>query len=325
MTPINQPETKTVSEQANKNLLRVIIGPTAVGKTEISIQLAERIGGEIVSADSRTFYRGMNIGTAKPTPEDQLRVPHHLIDVADPDQPWSLAVFQREAYLVIDAVHASGHLPILIGGTGQYVRSVADGWEIPEVQPDPTMREVLENWTQEIGPDGLHDRLAVLDPRAADKIDPSNQRRSVRALEVILSTGKRFSEQRRRGTPKYDVVMIGLSRPREELYQRIDSRIERMLEDGLVEEVKRLLDRGYSPDLSVFSAIGYREIIQYLIGGISLDEAVIQMKRHTRMLVRRQANWFKPDDPNIRWFKIHPGTVGEMEKFIRETTPDYLT
>ena len=305
------------SEGSEQIPLIVIVGPTAVGKTELSIQLAERLDGEIVSADSRLFYRGMDIGTAKPTQEERGRVSHHLINVVDPDQTWSLPLFQAGADKAIAAIHSRGHLPFLVGGTGQYVRAVVEGWQVPKAQPDPRLRAVLETWADDIGGEGLHTRLALLDPEAAAKIDPRNLRRTVRALEVILSTGELFSKQRQHGPTPYSALILGLTRPREELYARIDTRIEVMLESGLIEEVQGLLDKGYPADLPTLSAIGYREIIAYLEGKITLEEAVVLIKRATRVFVRRQANWFKADDPKINWFNIHPGTIGELEGTIQ--------
>ena len=297
--------------------LVVIVGPTAVGKTEISIQLAERLAGEVVSADSRLFYRGMDVGTAKPAPSQRARVPHHLIDVADPDQVWSLALFQEAAYQAIAEIHARGRLPFLVGGTGQYVRAITDGWVIPKVGSNPRLRKALENWAAEVGPAGLYERLAVLDPKAAAKIDYRNLRRTVRALEVILRSGQPFSAQRRKESPPYRSLQVGLNRPRKELYARIDARIDSMLAEGLVEEVRELLSQGYSPDLPTLSAIGYREIVAYLKGKTSLQEAVKLIKRHSRQFVRRQANWFKEDDPNIHWFRVKPDTVAEIERLVR--------
>jgi tRNA dimethylallyltransferase len=298
--------------------LVVLVGATAVGKTEISLQLAERLGGEIVSADSRLFYRGMDIGTAKPTPEERERVPHHLIDVADPDQTWSLALFQRAARMAIAEIHGRGRIPLLVGGTGQYVRAVVEEWEVPATGPDPRLREALEGWAGEVGPGGLHVRLATLDPAAAERIDYRNLRRTVRALEVILSTGRRFSEQSGRGMPPYRSLVLGMIRPRPELYARIDARIEAMLEAGFIAEVQALLERGYSSELPTMSAIGYQEIGWYLEGKISLEEAVVLMKRRTRQFVRRQANWFKDTDPGIHWFRVTSRTVNEIEAKIRE-------
>jgi tRNA dimethylallyltransferase len=295
----------------------VILGPTAVGKTELALHLAERFQGEIVSADSRLFYCGMDIGTAKPTPEERQRIPHHLIDVAQPDEVWSLATFRQRAQETITDIHARGRLPFLVGGTGQYLRAVAQGWQPPEIQPDPRLRGALESWAAEIGFNGLHDRLAALDPQAAAVIDPHNLRRTVRALEVILTSGRRFSEQRKSGPSLYRLLQLGLIRPRPELYARIDARIAAMFRDGLVAEVQGLLDQGYSPDLPALSAIGYREVIAALQGQYSLTEAQHQIERNTRTFVRRQANWFKPDDPNIHWFTPGPNTIDEMEALVR--------
>ena len=286
-----------------KRPLIIIVGPTAVGKTQISIQLAERLNGEIVSADSRLFYRGMDIGTAKPTSEERARVPHHLIDVADPDEIWSLAVFQQKATEVIADVHLRGKLPFLVGGTGQYVRAVTEGWTPPEVEPDPRLRGVLEHLAEEKGIYWLHEGLKRVDPAAATKIDARNLRRTVRALEVIMTTGRPFSQQRRQSNSPYNLLVIGLKRPRAELYQRIDERIEAMFAAGFVDEVKSLLDKGYLPDLPTMSAIGYRECIQVVNGRLSAEQAKVEMRRATRIFVRRQANWFKEDDPNIYWFE----------------------
>ena len=296
----------------------MIVGPTAVGKTEIAIELAERFSGEIVSADSRLFYRGMDIGTAKPSAEERRGVLHHLIDVADPNQPWSLAEFQAQAAVVIAEIQNRGNVPFLVGGTGQYIRAVVEGWVVPRVEPDTRLREALEAWATEIGSDGLHARMGVLDPQAAAEIDARNLRRTVRALEVIFSTGRRFSAQRQTGALTYHALLFGLNRPRPELYARIDARIERMIQDGLVEEVQTLLNRGYPADLPAFSAIGYKEMIAHLRGTISLEEAVRQMKSNSHLYVRRQANWFKADDPSINWFTVGPQTVGELEKLISQ-------
>jgi tRNA dimethylallyltransferase len=303
---------------ADRPPLVAIVGPTAAGKTEIALQLAERFGGEIVSADSRLFYRGMDIGTAKPTLAERARLPHHLIDVADPDEVWSLAVFQQQAHQAIASIHARRRLPFLVGGTGQYFRLVTQGWSVPPVSPNPRLRQALEAWAEQVGKDGLHARLAVLDPQAAASIDPRNLRRTVRALEVILTTGRRFSQQRQRGASPYRLLVLGLNRPRPELYARIDARVDAMLQAGLVDEVQRLLDRGYSPDLPTLSAIGYREMIAYLQGKLSLEEAAALIKRHTHLFVRRQANWFKPDDPEIRWFVAGPQTSWQMQAAIEQ-------
>ena len=282
--------------------LIILLGPTAVGKTELSLQLAERINAEIISADSRLLYRGMDIGTAKPTAEEQRRVPHHLVDVANPAEVWSLAMYLQAVQTTVLDICTRGRVPLLVGGTGQYIRALVEGWRVPEVEPDPRLRAALENWAGDIGPEALYARLQKLDPEAAARMEPQNMRRSVRALEVILTTGQLFSTLRESGPSPYRVLMLGLQRPRPELYARIDARIHTMLAAGLITETQNLLDRGYSAELPSLSAIGYRQVIQYLAGEISLEEVVVQMKRITRRFVRRQANWFKEDDPLIQWF-----------------------
>ncbi|HEX9090882.1 MAG TPA: tRNA (adenosine(37)-N6)-dimethylallyltransferase MiaA [Anaerolineales bacterium] len=297
--------------------LVVILGPTAVGKSEVALRLAEQFTGEIVSADSRLFYRRMDIGTAKPTLEQRLRVPHHLIDVADPDEVWSLALFQREAHKAIQGIYAQKHLPFLVGGTGQFLRAIIEGWSLPSVVPDPRLRETLANWAITLGALELHHKLAILDSQAAQAIDPSNVRRTIRALEVILTSGSRFSDQKKQGQMMYNPLLLGLTCSRAELYRRVDERISSMISSGFVNEVKSLLEQGYSPDLPTMSAIGYREVSAYIMGKITLDEAVSVIKHRTRVFVRRQANWFKLDDPRICWFQADGIAVDEMGKIIK--------
>jgi len=297
--------------------LIVVVGPTAVGKTELAIWLAERLGGEILSADSRLFYRGMDIGTAKPDRAELSRVSHHLIDVAAIDETWSLALFQKAAKFSIQDIHRRGKIPFLVGGTGQYIQAVVEEWEIPAQLPDLRLRDALEAWGRAISPAELHRRLAVVDAEAAARIEPNNLRRTVRALEVLFHTGQKFSAQRKKGQSPYRVLQIGLSRPRPVLYRRIDERIERMLADGLLAEVEGLLAQGYAADCSPFSAIGYREMLQVLRGEITLDEAVVLMKRATRQFVRRQYNWFKLEDPAIYWFDLDQVGVNVIEGVLR--------
>lgn len=305
---------------ATKPPLILIVGPTAVGKTELAIQLAEKLSGEIISADSRLFYRGMDIGTAKPSREELARVPHHLIDIVNPDETLSLAVFQQKARDAIAEIHSRDHLPFLVGGTGQYIRAVTEGWSPPEVKPDEKMRIVLEKMKEERGLDWLHDKLRILDPQSAEKIDARNYRRTIRALEVIFTTGRKFSEQRGRGDSPYHLITIGLIRPRAELYQRVDERIEMMFANGFIDEVKGLLDKGYSPILPGMSAIGYRECVSVIKGELSTEQAKAEMKRITRIFVRRQANWFKESDPQIGWFNPNEKDTGaEIEQFIRNS------
>lgn len=297
---------------SKKPPLILIVGPTAVGKTELAIQLAETLNGEIVSADSRLFYRGMDIGTAKPSPAEMARAPHHLIDIVNPDETLSLAVFQQQAREIIADIHKRQKLPFLVGGTGQYVRAVTEGWNPPEVVPNESMRNVLEKMREERGGEWLYEALNSLDPEAAEKIDARNYRRTIRALEVIFTTGRKFSAQRGQGDAPYHLVTIGLMRPRMELYQRVDERIETMFAAGLLDEVKGLLDKGYSPSLPSMSAIGYRECVGVIKGELTAEQAKAEMKRITRIFVRRQANWFKESDPRIHWF--HP----ERENLLEE-------
>ena len=302
----------------NKLPLILIVGPTAVGKTEIAIQLAEHLDGEIVSADSRLFYRGIDIGTAKPTRAEQMRVPHHLIDIANPDEILSLAVFQQKAREVIADIHTRGKIPFLVGGTGQYIRAVTEGWSPPEVKADERLRAELEKLKNANGLDWLHDKLRNLDPVAAERIDARNYRRTIRALEVILTTGRRFSDQRGQSESEYRLITIGLTRPRAELYERVDQRIDAMFANGFLDEVKSLLAKGYSRTLPTLSAIGYLECIRVVNGELSEEQAKVEIRRATRVFVRRQANWFKESDPNIKWFKVTDGVVAEIELHIRE-------
>lgn len=296
--------------------LVVILGPTAVGKTEIAIQLAERLDCEIISADSRLFYRGMDIGTAKPSASDRKRVPHHLIDVCYPDETWSLAAFQKAAQKAIQEVRGRGKLPFLVGGTGQYIRAVIEGWEVPSQQPDLKLRAALENWAVQIGPLEMHRRLAIIDPGAAARILPGNVRRTVRALEVIFRSGTRFDDQRVKTGSAYSLLLVGLKRPRTEIYARVDSRIDDMVKDGFLEEVKGLLEKGNGVELPSMSAIGYREMVAVAQGRISMEEAVTLMKSLTHLFVRRQANWFKENDPNIHWFDAGNNCGPQIEALI---------
>ena len=293
--------------------LLVIVGPTAVGKTVLSLQIAQDFNGEIISADSRQIYRGLDIGTAKATPEEQAIVPHHLLDVVAPHEVLTLAQFQTRAYAAIEAIHQRKRLPILVGGTGQWVQAVVEGWGIPRVPPDPALRAALEAEAQTIGPEAFHARLAAVDPQAAQKLDPRNVRRVIRALEVYHKTGVPISQHQRKTTPPYHTLQIGLTVPREALYQRIDQRVDQMMEMGLLDEVKRLVEAGYGWDLPAMSGLGYRQIGQYLRGEVSLEEAVALIKKETRRFVRQQYNWFRLDDPQIKWFDVSEG-LGEAYK-----------
>jgi tRNA dimethylallyltransferase len=305
-------------ENTSWNPVVVIVGPSAVGKTSIAIQLAKCLKAEIISADSTLLYKGMNIGTAKPGEAEIQDIPHYLIDVAEPDKPWSLAEYIRAAYSIIAEIHNRRQLPIIAGGTGQYIRALLENWEIPKSAPNPQLRTALMNWLQEIGPGALFTRLQFIDPATAESIDFRNQRRIIRALEVIFQTGRRFSDQRKSNLPPYRFLVIGLKRSRQELYQRVDRRIQGMIDSGFVDEVRHFMDLGYSPKLPVFSAIGYREMFDYLKGRIDLETAIVQMKKRTRRFIRHQTNWFKPDDPKIRWFDVTDEIVEQLAVEIRQ-------
>jgi tRNA dimethylallyltransferase len=284
--------------------LLAIVGPTAVGKTAISLQLAAALGGEIVSADSRQIYRGLDIGADKVSPGQQAQIPHHLLDVVDPDQVLTLAQYQRAAYAAIDDIHRRGRLPLLVGGTGLYVAAVLEGLGIPEVPPDAALREELESYAAELGAPALHARLAGLDPAAASRIDARNVRRVIRALEVCLVTGQPISELQAATPPPYHIVRIGLTRPRPALYARIDQRVDEMMARGLLAETQRLLEAGYAPQLPALTGLGYRQMIQYLQGELSYDAAVAAIKQQTRRFVRQQYGWFRLDDPKIAWLDL---------------------
>jgi len=293
-----------------------------VGKTDLAVRLAQELGGEIVSADSRQVYRGMDLGTAKASREEQDRAAHHLIDIVDPDETLGLAQFQELAYAAIGDITARGRLPLLVGGTGQYVMAVVEGWKIPRVAPDETLRGELYRQADEEGAEALHERLRSLDPAAADRIDARNVRRVVRALEVCLITEEPISEQQDKSPPPYRILMLGLSLDREELYRRIDERVGRMMEAGLETEVRGLVATGYSFDLPAMSGVGYRQFAPYLAGEVPLETVVREIQRATRRFVRQQANWFRPGDARIHWLDAaqdpYPAALELIRRFVGE-------
>lgn len=300
--------------------LIVLVGPTGSGKSTLAIQVCKALSGEIISADSRYLYQELNIGTAKPSPSELGCVPHHLINVTTLDEPWSLGLFQREAHKHIQSINDRGKLPILVGGTGQYVRAVLENWEIPAQVPLHTMRSAIEAWGERIGFEALHKRLEQIDPQAAARIDFHNKRRTIRALEVIFATGRRFSSQRKKSSSPYQTIVLGLEWPRELLYARIDARIEEMIAHGFIQEVQALKEAGRSEVLRRMGIIGYPEILSYLEGKMPLVEAISLIRRNTRVYVRRQANWFKPSDPQICWFKASdPAVLEKMLDLIKST------
>lgn len=305
---------------AKPQKLLVLVGPTGSGKSALAIRLAQTLEGEIVSADSRYLYRELNIGTAKPSDAELAMVPHHLIDVTSLEDPWSLGVYQKAARKTITDINSREKLPILVGGTGQYIRSIIENWEIPAQVPHEELRQAIEHWGEEIGFDGLHMRLQRLDPEAAKLIDYRNKRRTVRALEVIFSSGRRFSEQRKKSESPYRQLILGISWPRELLYQRIDERIEAMFAAGFVDEVRTLREKGYAEQVMRIGIIGYTEVLDYLENKQSLEETKKQIKHNTRLFVRRQANWFKAEDTDIHWFNATDPAMFEHMLDLIQTT-----
>lgn len=293
-----------------KPKLLVVAGPTASGKTALAVEAAERFDGEVVSADSRQIYRGMDIGTGKATEEERGGVPHHLLDVVAPDETLTLAEYKRKALEAITDTQARGKLPILVGGTGLYVQAVVENLEIPEVPPDEALRGELA----ELPPEELLRRLRASDAAYAERIGP-NPRYAIRALEVMRATGKTMTELQKRGEQEFDALQIGLDVPDDELKARISARADLMLEQGLLEEVKRLRER-YPDTLPAMSGIGYRELSAYLKGETSLSEALQAMKRHTWRYARRQKTWFRRDE-RILWFKEKKAALEAVEKWLK--------
>ncbi len=279
--------------------LLVICGPTAGGKTDLALSLAHRFKGEIVNADSRQVYRHMDIGTAKPTPAQRATVPHHLFDLVDPDEPFTLATYLDLAHAAISAIHARGRLPMLVGGSGLYIRAVAQGYEVPRVVPDLALRAQLEADLAASGLDALVERLRRSDPGVAAAVDTRNPRRVIRAIEVA-EAGAATSTSESASVPRYRALVIGLTANRAELHRRADRRVEAMVAAGFVDEVRALLARGYGADLPAMSSLGYREMIAHLDGRFTLDEAIQATKYATHRFIRRQLTWFRRE-PGVRW------------------------
>jgi len=293
----------------------IIAGPTCVGKTEVAMTLAEPLGGQIVSADAMQVYRYMDIGTAKPTQQEQARVPHHLIDVVDPDEPFSAARFRTAAEAVIGELYEKGHPAFVVGGTGLYIKALTRGLFRVEEQ-DGALRERLRAAAKDLGSPVLHQRLQDVDPEAAARIHPNDAFRIIRALEIFELTAKPLSEHHSAhgfSDDPYQVLKIGLFLDREMLYQRIDQRVDRMLEAGFLKEVEGLIHRGYSPKLKSMRSIGYRHMAEHLEGHVTSEETVRRFKRDTRRYAKRQMAWFKAD-PEIHW--LQPSAIDIMSKKI---------
>ncbi|MFC1990110.1 tRNA (adenosine(37)-N6)-dimethylallyltransferase MiaA [Chloroflexota bacterium] len=303
------------------NPLVAIVGPTAVGKSRLALQLAWEFHGEIIGADSRQVYRHMDIGTAKPSRQELSLVPHHLVDIINPNEDFSLAQYQQLAYGAIGDIQRRDRLALLVGGSGLYVWSVLEDWEIPKVPPDPELRRSLEEKAYRNGLRQLYQELVAIDPEAAQKIDPRNVRRVIRALEVCKYSGVPFSSLQQKKLPSFNALIIGLTASRPKLYNRIDLRVDRMIEQGLVEEVRKLADMGYDFNLPAMSGVGYKQIGMFLRGEMPLADAVQKIKFETHRIARHQYGWFRPKDDRIKWFDIK----GEVESDIATLVARFMS
>ena len=305
-----------------KKPLIVIGGPTACGKTGFSIKLAKKIDGEIISADSMQVYRYMDIGTAKVTPEEADGVPHYLIDEFDPDEEYNVMLFQQKAKAYMEEIWAKGKTPILVGGTGFYINALLYDNDFTETDNDTSYREECYKLAQEQGPEVLFERLKEVDPEYAEIMHANNVKRVTRALEYHYLTGQKFSEhnaeQKEKETP-YDAAVIILNMEREKLYERIELRIDIMMQEGLLEEVKGLLDKGYTPDLVSMQGIGYKEFVPYFNGECTLEEAVTQLKTNTRRFAKRQLTWFRRQIDGL-WVDLTENSADT----VMENVMDYL-
>lgn len=316
--------TVTTTPSPDKKPVVAVVGATATGKTGAAISLARVVHGEVISADSRYLYRGMTIGTAAPDETEMEGVPHHLIGFLDPQDLYSLTLYQRDALRAIACVHERGHVPILAGGTPLYVNALLEGWRIPEVAPDSEFRASLEKLVQDAGAEHLHRRLEQVDPAAASRIPLTNVRRVIRALEIHHHTGKRMSDLEGKSPPPFQVLLIGLTLPRDELYRRIDARVDSQIARGWVDEVRALLSAGVSPTSPAMSAIGYPEIIDVLYGRASLEEALERIKFHTHRYARHQLTWLRRmtgvtwyDPRDLDWFEQ---VVNRVDAFLGNKT-----
>jgi len=295
--------------------LVVVLGPTGVGKTALSLDLCRACRGEVISADSRQIYRGMDIGTAKATAAEQAAAPHHLLDIRPPDEVLTVAEYQQLAYATIDAIHARGNTPLLVGGTALYIRAVVEGLRIPTAPPDPALRAELEARLAQEGVAALFAQLQALDPATAAQIDARNPRRVLRALEIFLLTGHSKVALEGSEPPPYRTLLIGLTRPRDALYAHIDQRVDAMLAGGLVEETQRLLAQGYDPRLPAMTSLGYRECIDFLAGRCDLAATAERIKFETHRYVRHQTTWFRKL-AGIHWFDLETVTLAAIVAFI---------
>ena len=302
----------------NKENLLVLLGPTAIGKTDVSIDLAKRMNGEIISADSMQIYKYMDIGSAKVTKEEMQGIEHHLVDILNPDEDFTVANYKSRAEKLITEINNKGKLPIIAGGTGLYINSLVYDLNFTQVAPDEKFRSRLENIAEEKGNEFIYEKLAKIDKESSEKISPNDQKRVIRALEIFEVTGKTMSEYNkdfRKPIEDYNLVMIGLNMDRARLYERINLRVDIMMENGLVEEVKSILSMGYYKDLVSMQGIGYKEIIMYLENEITLERSIELIKQKSRNYAKRQLTWFRRDK-RIKWIDLD--NYSEMETLIEE-------
>lgn len=306
-----------MTPDVQKPKLLVLIGPTAVGKTKLSLTIAGQHNCEIISGDSMQVYRGMDIGTAKVPKEERMGIPHHMMDIHDPDYPFSAAEFQKEAQLLIGEISSRGKLPFIVGGTGLYVESLCYSYEFSESGSDEQFRSEQVKFAEEHGNEALHAKLQEVDPESASRLHPNDQRRVIRALEIFHSTGMTMSEglKNQKKESPYQLCIVGLTMDRALLYKRIEDRIDQMIEEGLVGEVAGLLAAGYDDSLISMQGLGYKEIVGHLQGHYSLDEAIYLLKRDTRHFAKRQLSWFR-HMKDISWVDV-TDTTNFDEHLIR--------
>jgi tRNA dimethylallyltransferase len=300
------------------NNLIAIVGPTGSGKSDLALKLARAFDGEIVNTDSRQLLRYLDIGTGKPSINERASIPHHLFDISSPAQDYNLADFQRLAYQTIGEIQSRGRLPFLVGGSGLYVWTTLEGWQIPQVAPNIELRQSLEARAKIEGNKTLYSELIEIDPAAAGQIDPRNTRRVIRALEIRLGANSGNVNPPFKHMPPYRMLIVGLTATRDFLYRRIDARVDKMLEMGLVEEVRSVLKMEFAPDAPGLNSVGYKEALSYLKGEIDLGEMTDRIKAETHRLVRHQYNWFRLNDRRVHWFNIGTDYLGEVIQLITE-------
>jgi tRNA dimethylallyltransferase len=294
----------------------VILGPTATGKTQLSLKLSQYFDSEIINCDTSIFYKYLSIGTGKPSKKNLKLVKHNLLDFLEPDQDYSLAEFLKDAKKIISQIVSDKKVPILVGGSGQYLKALTENWDVSNIKPNFELRKELEKEINKNGVEYLYEKLKSEFPGNAQKVDSKNPRRVIRAFELGLG-GQSISRKSKKKFSNF--FKIGLTMPREILYKTIDERIEKMFEDGWVGEVEYLIKKGFNKELNSFSSIGYNEICDYLSNNLDLDEAINLIKKRTRNLVRHQYNWFKLNDPEIKWFDSSKHSINYIsEKILKE-------